>query len=168
MTRLKLFVFLILALTIVGTGQSHACQSNGEVCSDILWCLKDGSVDPNDRQHLSDAVKGDIWSEIGAWTEKCQSSRRHGDSYENWNTAKAQCSDADWVNMGREAKKHLDAGHDKCAGDVSIAYCYTQGNYYKLGNVGPGGFGSGGVCEGPTTDGAPCHCGDSPGTVRKR
>lgn len=159
--RLRLvFIFALMGLSICFTSPASAeCQNAREVCDAINWCLR--NPDPRNatnRERLEDSTARGVWSEIEAWTTRCQ--RDLGSTWNDYSRASGGCTSNNWVDQGQRA-------HSGVCADLPAkrAYCYTQGGYYELGHLGPPGTGP---CNGQADEGAACRCGSSPGVVHLR
>ena len=146
-------VGIALALAAVVLAPKFAwagCASGPDVCRHIQWCL--GNTDARNatnKANLENATRGDIWSEIQAWTARCQHDLGSAGTFDS---SSAACTQNDWVDLGRLARS---------------TSCPAP-------SPGGGGLPGGGTCQTPAGGscfstigfGGSCQCNGQGGTVR--
>jgi hypothetical protein len=134
-----------------------------KACNDIVYCAYT-QLDPTnntDRTNLLSGLDRDNGKDIKDAVDKCQTHYGHHDSYK----ANLQGCDPERAQLiGRDAKKtHCGALFQPPPPPPGQTYyCRINGKVYPLGSVALG-FG---ICNGPSTVGAPCDCGGKPGQVQ--
>ena len=158
---------VITVFALLMASQSAKADDPGcvplQACQHIVYCAYTqlDSTNDTDRTNLLDALRDDSGPRIKDHTDKCQTHYGHHDSYV---ADFAACSDEQANQIGRSAK------NTRCASffqpppppPEKMYYCRINGKTYPLGSVALG-FG---ICNGPSTVGAPCDCGGKPGQVQ--
>jgi hypothetical protein len=155
---------LILLTSVLGLDQASACNELN-TCQHINWCayIQLDHTNDADREKLLTALQHDdpVGEEI--YTHNCQ---KHYGFESNWTTDSAGCNSRpkQFIYIARNARDNHCAAYfgPPPPPPGRTYYCRINGQTYALGTVATG-FG---VCRGPTTVGAPCDCGGSPGQVQ--
>jgi len=167
-TFVVLLVLLLFAVGIASNaGADCSVPQKIAVCEHIKYCSQKNLTPKNtDLARLLNAIKREDGHAIKDATGSCQKNvGNRGD----WDTHVAGCGVDDIRLIVISAKQNgWDCGkalNTPAPQHVDKYYCYTQGKYYELDQLGPPGTG---ICRGPKNDDAACTCGSSsPGTVKK-
>lgn len=112
----------------------HAGCDEKAVCDHIHYCAFENLNEDNrnDREHLAEALRVEVWSEIKAWTHNCQ---KHYGKESEWAAASDSCTPNHFIDIGRLAKAHKCPGNDQpppqpSPGETKCGRCKVHGGAY--------------------------------------
>jgi hypothetical protein len=141
----------VFALILAATREASAdCASMADACRHIQWCLSNTDArNATNRANLQGATRGDVWSEISAWTARCQHDLGSAGTFDN---DAGSCTPNNWVDLGRPARSTSCPAPPKGGGALpGGGSCETP---------------SGGSCYSTLGFGASCIFNGEGGTVR--
>jgi hypothetical protein len=155
------FIAALFAL-LVGPISAQACDML-KACNHINYCayIQLDPTNESDRQNLLAALQRDDPPAIKDFTHKCQ---KHYGHEASWLSDGDDCPNETINQAGRSAKNtHCGSLFTPPPPPAPpVVYCYTQGKYYEIGNLGPVGTG---ICR--DLGNGKCACGSSPGQIKR-